>query len=219
MSQNILIVADEEFHEWIVWIVAGKLTEKYYKPSAIFKIDKEKNIAVASLRWPDYFNIIEMLAQAENIMIRFWGHKQAWWLAVELSKLDDLMDFMKDYCNKNIKESDLKKSLKIDTKIYSHEWDNETLNDIEKLAPFGEWNKEPVFIIDNLKIKKVEKVWKNWWGHLKIHWELDWKKLTTMFRSKWGECEKFDMDEISIVGKIKKDSYNWWFFVDGMDRK
>jgi single-stranded DNA-specific DHH superfamily exonuclease len=41
--------------------VAGKLTEKYYKPSAIFKIDKEKNIAVASLRGPDYFNIIEML--------------------------------------------------------------------------------------------------------------------------------------------------------------
>jgi single-stranded-DNA-specific exonuclease len=91
-------------------------------------------------------------------MIRFGGHKQAGGLAVEIDKLNDLIEFLKDYCNKNIQESDLKKSLKIDTKIYSHERNIETLQDIEKLAPFGEGNKEPLFIIDSLKVKKVEKV-------------------------------------------------------------
>jgi hypothetical protein len=45
---------------------------------------------------------------------------------------------MKDYCNKNIKETDLQKSLKIDTHIYSHERDNDNLSNIQKLAPFGE---------------------------------------------------------------------------------
>jgi single-stranded DNA-specific DHH superfamily exonuclease len=30
--------------------VSGRLTEKYHKPSAVFKINKEKGIAVASLR-------------------------------------------------------------------------------------------------------------------------------------------------------------------------
>jgi hypothetical protein len=38
-----------------------------------------------------------------------------------------------------------------------------------------------------------------------------------MFWSKWSECDTFDASEISIVGKIKKDSYNGWFFIDGMD--
>jgi hypothetical protein len=41
--------------------------------------------------------------------------------------------------------------------------------------------------------------------------------LTSMFWSKWSESEKFDMDEINVVWKIKKDSYNGWFFMDGMD--
>lgn len=217
LNQNILIAADEEFHEWVVGIVAGKLTEKYYKPSAVFKIDQEKGVAVASLRWPDYFNIIQMLWEAPELMIRFGWHKQAWWLAVKLDKLDDLKSFLIDYCNKNISEANLKKSLKIDTKIYVDEWNNNSLQDIEKLAPFGEGNKEPVFIIENLKIKKVEKVGKNWWAHLKIHWELDWKKITSMFWSKWSECDGFEASEISIVGKIKKDSYNGWFFIDGID--
>jgi len=78
-----------------------------------------------------------------------------------LDKLNELKSFLIDYCNKNISESNLKKSLKIDTKIYSHERNIENLCDIEKLAPFGEGNKEPVFILEDVKVKKVEKVGKN----------------------------------------------------------
>jgi hypothetical protein len=38
-----------------------------------------------------------------------------------------------------------------------------------------------------------------------------------MFRGKWSESDKFETREISVVGKVKKDSYNWWFFIDGID--
>jgi single-stranded DNA-specific DHH superfamily exonuclease len=79
-------------------------------------------------------------------------------LAVKLDRIEEFKAFMINYCKKNITEDNLKKSLKIDTQIYSHEWNNDSLSDIEKLAPFGEGNKEPVFIIDNLKINKIEKV-------------------------------------------------------------
>jgi hypothetical protein len=37
----------------------------------IFKIDKEKNQAVASLRGPDYFDIIGMIGSAQDILERF----------------------------------------------------------------------------------------------------------------------------------------------------
>jgi single-stranded-DNA-specific exonuclease len=79
-------------------------------------------------------------------------------LAIKLDRLDEFKEFLKDYCKENISDLNLQKSLKIDTKIYSNERNIESLSDIEKLAPFGEGNREPVFIIDNLKIKKVEKV-------------------------------------------------------------
>jgi single-stranded-DNA-specific exonuclease len=47
---NILIAYGEEFHEGVIGIVAGRLTDKYYKPSIVFKVEPEKGTASASLR-------------------------------------------------------------------------------------------------------------------------------------------------------------------------
>lgn len=49
-TKKILIASDPSFHEGIVGIVAGKLTEKYYKPSIIFTRNEEKGIATGSVR-------------------------------------------------------------------------------------------------------------------------------------------------------------------------
>ena len=37
----VITAADESFHAGIVGIVAGRLTEKHYKPSIVLEIDKE----------------------------------------------------------------------------------------------------------------------------------------------------------------------------------
>jgi len=50
LDKKFLVVHSEEFHEGIVGIVSGRLTEKYNKPSMVMKIDQEKHSAVASLR-------------------------------------------------------------------------------------------------------------------------------------------------------------------------
>lgn len=50
LEKKILIAYHETFHEGIVGIVSGRITEKYNKPSMIMKVDQEKQIAVASLR-------------------------------------------------------------------------------------------------------------------------------------------------------------------------
>lgn len=44
LEEKILIVQDESFHEGIVGIVAGRLCEKYTKPSMVIKLDPEKDI-------------------------------------------------------------------------------------------------------------------------------------------------------------------------------
>jgi len=45
-TQNILIAHDESYHEGIVGIVSGRITEEYYKPSMILHISEEKGMAV-----------------------------------------------------------------------------------------------------------------------------------------------------------------------------
>lgn len=220
LDEKILIATDENFHEWIVGIVAGRLTEKYTKPCMILKIDREKNLWIASLRGPEYFNVIEMISSASNLLERFWGHRGAGGLSVKLEHLDRLIVHFQNHCNACIEEKDLIKTVKVDTKIYHHERDNETLAKIQKLAPFGEGNPEPIFLLENVQIQKVEKVGNKTKTHLKLHTLFGEQKLTAMFRGKGDDVDATIIrwaKPVSIVGKIRKDTYNGGYFIDGAD--
>ena len=213
INAPILIAQSREFHEWVIWIIAWRLTEKYNKPSVVFKIDDEKWTASASLRGPDYFSVIDMLKNHDDILERFWWHQWAWWLTVKIENLDKLCKKLNTYCKKKIKDSDLEKELIVDTKIIPEEWNNQNFSFLEKFEPFWEANEEPLFLFENLEIQKVEKVWKNWSAHMKLyaHW---WNQLLHLLF--WWKGSQSDLipSEISVIGKIKRDTFNWWYFVD-----
>lgn len=46
----------------------------------------------------------------------------------------------------------------VDTILQPHEWNWEELEAIQLLAPFGEGNQEPNFLLENIKVDRVEKV-------------------------------------------------------------
>lgn len=103
---------------------------------------------------------------------------------MKLEYLDTLIERLQTYCESCITEDNLIKSVSVDTKIYENERDNHTLAKIDKLAPFGEGNEEPMFLLENIAIQKIEKVGNNGKSHLKIHGQFGKKKITTMFRGK-----------------------------------
>ncbi len=223
IEEKMLIAFHEEFHEGIVGIVSGRLTEKYNKPSMIMKIDQERQVAIASLRWPEYFSVIDMLKANTHLLERFWWHKWAGWLMVKLSNLDQLIKNMHTHCNQCISEKDIVKSVKVDTKIYEHEWDNDVFDKIDQLAPFGEGNKEPIFLLENVQINKIEKVGNKAKSHLKLHATFWDKKIVSMFRWKGDEVEEViqlhGKSPISLIGKLRKDTFNGWFYIEWADIK
>lgn len=207
-----LYVSDEDFHEGIVGIVSGRITEKYNKPSAVFKIDQEKQHAVASLRGPSYFSVIDMIAQASPYLLRFGGHKGAGGLTVELEHLERVIGIFQEYCEKTINPDDLEKLTLIDTILLDHERNDEELRDIAYLAPFGEGNQEPVFLLENIKIHRAEAIGKKS-NHLKIYGEFWSKTIVIMMRGK-GEELPLLPNIISVVGVVKPDTFNGGFFLD-----
>ncbi len=221
LEKKMLIAHDENFHEGIVGIVSWRITEKYNKPSMIMKVDQEKKVAVASLRGPEYFSVIDMLKEHADLLERFWGHRWAGGLTVKLEHLETLIERLQTYCESCITEDNLIKSVSVDTKIYENERDNHTLAKIDKLAPFGEGNEEPMFLVENITIQKMEKVGNNGKSHLKIHGQFGKKKITTMFRGRWSEVEelitKHGETPVSLVGKIRKDTFNGGFYLEGAD--
>lgn len=179
-------MSGEEFHEGIVGIVSGRITEKYNKPSAVFKIDNEKGHAVASLRGPGYFSVIDMISKAAAYLLRFGGHKGAGGLTVELGHLEQVIQIFQNYCQENITPDQLEKVTKVDTVLLDHEWNDEELKDIALLAPFGEGNQEPLFMLKHIKVVRVEVMGKKS-NHLKIYGEFGNKGIVIMMRGKGEE--------------------------------
>ena len=213
VEDSILIAMSPDFHEWVIWIIAWRLTEKYNKPSVIFKIDEEKWTASASLRGPDYFSVIDMLKAHADILERFGWHQWAWGLTVRIEDIDKLCKKLKSYCKKKIKESDLEKVLIVDTKILPQEWTNWNFKFLEKFEPFWECNEEPLFLFEDLQIQKVEKVWKNGSAHMKLYAHRWNQLLHLLFRWKGSQSDLIS-DNISVIGKIKRDTFNGGYFVD-----
>lgn len=229
IDEPILIATDPSFHEGIVGIVAGRITEKYHKPSIVLHISKEKNIAVGSLRGPSYFDVMQMMQwiQQESfwhgqesdrgILIRFGGHKQAGGLSVHLEDLPLLKRLALEYTATNTNKIETKKKINVDTLLHAHEWNETTLAPLEYMEPFGNSNEEPVFVLQNAIIKWSETVGNRWKWHLKVTINHEGKQIETLYRSKGDRQDLFEpWSQLDIIWKVKFDNYKQTHYIDGI---
>ncbi|MDR3169174.1 MAG: hypothetical protein LBU27_05455 [Candidatus Peribacteria bacterium] len=121
---------------------------------------------------------------------------------------------MQAYCSEKIREEDLEKLMVIDTQIFPHERTPENFALIEKFSPFGEGNDEPLFLFQNIEVHRVEKVGKNGNGHLKIYAQWGDQLIHVLFRGKGNQCDLLP-SQLSVIGKIKRDTFNGGWYVDG----
>ena len=77
-----------------------------------------------------------------------------------------------------------------------------------------------MFLLENVHINKIEKVGTRGKCHLKIHAKFGNKKIVSMFRWKGDEVEAFITRHeapVSLVGKVRKDTFNGWFYLEWID--
>jgi len=216
LQKPILIAASEDFHEGIIGLIAGKLTEKYNKPSVVLSLKPGKWIGVASLRSPEYFSVIQLLEEMESYLLKFGGHSQAGGFTVELENLQALVQSIYSYWEKHIDPQAAKKVLEVDTVV--SEKDADQLPKVPLLAPFGEGNPAPVLYFPELQVQEVYQVGKNGSSHLKILAQIWDKQIPVLFRGKGELASSLQPGQkIAVIGKIKTDDFNGGFFVDGID--
>ncbi len=215
-SKHIIIAASEKFAAGIVGIVAGRLTEKHYKPSVILEIDVDKGIATGSLRGPEYFNIVEMLQDADDILMRYGGHEQAGGLTVSLDQLDAMRERFEQYCLRTIGEQIPTKVTTIDTLLAEHELDSGLYESLKMFGPYGIGNPQPNFLIEDVIIDRVDTIGKKERTHLKLHCSKWMTKFHIMRRGQGNDGYDGPLHTpVSVVGTIKKDDWNGGWYMDG----
>lgn len=151
IEDKVLVIYVEGLGEQVAGIVAGRIKDKYNKPTIILTDTVETEVAKASCRSIEAYNIFEALNLHHDMLLKFGGHK----LAAGFSILKNDIDTLRRMLNEEAKleESDFVKKVYIDAEFPFYEMSEDVVNDIEKLEPFGQSFERPKFATKSVKVK------------------------------------------------------------------
>ena len=147
-SDTVLLLYMGDCHESLAGLIAGKLKEKYCKPTVVFT-DCETGIK-GSGRSIDCYDIFAELSKYKSLYQKFGGHPMACGLSMEKGNFEELRRRVNE--DSPLTEESLIDKYYIDIDMPINYVSYELLNDIEKLGPFGQANPSPLFAQKNLQI-------------------------------------------------------------------
>ena len=203
-NKNTIVLMGKNWHHGVIGIVASKITEMYFKPSIL--LCEEDDCGKGSGRSIPGFDLYEALTECKNSIDKFGGHAMAVGINVKKDKLEDFKEKLEQISKeKNIEE--IVPILKIDAQISLDEINKEMVNSLKELEPFGEENKNPLFVFKNLKIDSIRALSEG--KHLKLTLK-DNKNIVNAIGFNLGELanEYRIGDKIDVVGNLEINSFN-----------
>lgn len=156
-DDRVLLVKLENCHESLLGIIAGRIREKYHKPTLVFT-EVEAGIK-GSGRSIEAYNMFEELLKCKNLLTRFGGHPMAAGLSLETKNLEPLRKALNE--NTALTEEDLRPVVRIDVALPVGYVTEEFVNQLELLEPFGKGNEKPVFAEQHFKLMGGSLIGKN----------------------------------------------------------
>ena len=158
-NKNVIIYYNNTIHEGLIGIIASRLKDYFNKPSIV--LTKSNKILKASARSTRDYNIGKIIKTLvdKDIIEKGGGHNMAAGFSIKKENLQLLDDFLqKDYL-KNNKNFEL--IFNYDSELSGSAINKNLNNEINKLAPFGNGNSLPTFLIKNVKIIRSRLVGEN----------------------------------------------------------
>jgi len=150
INQKILFFQDEQCPKGVVGLVAGRICEEYNLPC--IAINTEAELCVGSCRSIEGFDITKALVSCSSLLKRFGGHAQAAGFSAKKEQLPAIKAHLERYAYDNLKDRDPRPILHIDTLVKLDELSLEVVTEIKRMEPFGEGNKAPLFLSENLSV-------------------------------------------------------------------
>lgn len=156
-SDKVLVVFLPECHESLAGIVAGRIREKYYRPT--FVLTNAEDGLKGSGRSIDAYHMYEELNRCKHLLTRFGGHKLAAGLSLPKENLEKFRALLNE--NATLTEEDLIPKISIDMQLPLTYIDEQLIEQLELLEPFGKGNQKPIFVEKDLEILNTRILGKN----------------------------------------------------------
>ena len=156
-NDRVLVVYLPNCHESLAGIVAGRVRERFYKPT--FVLTKAEDGIKGSGRSIETYHMYEELNKCKELLSKFGGHKLAAGVSLEEGNLDTFRAMLNQ--NATLTEDDLTPKISIDMQMPLSYISEELIDQLELLEPFGKGNTKPVFVEKDLAVLNTRVLGKN----------------------------------------------------------
>jgi single-stranded-DNA-specific exonuclease len=140
-----LVLADRGWHPGVIGIVAGRLAERFHRPVVLISWDKAgMRPGIGSARSVPGFNLHAALAACGEFLLAHGGHAAAAGLKIEEHQLSTFRAAFCDVAAGEISLEERVADLRIDVEAPLSAFTLQTVQQIERLAPFGQGNARPL---------------------------------------------------------------------------
>lgn len=166
LQYAVLVLAHPTWHQGVIGIVASRLVEAFGRPTILLSTPDGK-LARGSARSVEGVHITQAIASQEELLSGYGGHPMAAGLAMDPLFLDRFRRGVSKHVVEQRTGEETEPSIDIDAVVSLEEINDNLVDELELLAPFGPGN-PPI----NLLCKKVQIV-----GHIIIGKDKSHRKL------------------------------------------
>ena len=158
-KDDVIIVYAPDINESICGIVAGRIKEKYFRPTIILTNAKEEGLAKGSGRSIPAYNMYDKISPYADKLESFGGHPMACGLSISIKKIDEFRKFLNE--NSKLSKADKEDYINIDTQIPISKLSLEFAESLDRFKPFGKDNSRPVFANKGVDIAAISLIGKD----------------------------------------------------------
>lgn len=157
MEDMVLVVFLPECHESLAGIIAGRLRERYHKPS--FVLTRGEEGVKGSGRSIESYSMYEKLCECKEYLTKFGGHPMAAGLSLEEENVERFRRKLNE--QSGLTEEGLVEKVTIDVPMPIHYIRKDLVQELSLLEPFGKGNEKPLFAQKNLWVSQMRVFGKN----------------------------------------------------------
>lgn len=149
-----IFLTSKNWHPGVIGVVSSRLSIKFGVPVILVAI--KNGVGKASCRSNNGVNIFNIFKDMESKLVRFGGHDLAAGFIAEVGKLKEIENEFSQEIEK-LKTEREEKILEVDLELSIDDINEDILEDIKILSPYGLENQQPLFMDKGVYIKNVEK--------------------------------------------------------------
>lgn len=157
MEDKVLVVFLPDCHESLAGIVAGRIRERYHKPTLILTHSEEG--AKGSGRSIEAYHMFQGLVEVQDLLTKFGGHPMAAGFSLPLEHVEEFRRRLNE--NAKLTPEDFIPKVWIDIALPFEYVDEALIEELERLEPFGQGNEKPQFAQKDLAVRSARVMGKN----------------------------------------------------------